>query len=147
MRRLAAAFLVVLVVAGCAIYRDHGFYDASQAAGWRKDLSEGTNFFYPPAASISKGFIAFSSDAKGKLMMVAHFPGREVRFDKQEFTIIPNDGGSPISIPVSAGMRQIGSADFTVELPPFTVDGLPLPALRARFVWTDRAYYVYRGPQ
>lgn len=147
MRRLVTTLLSVFFVAGCAIYRDHGFYEASQAAGWRRDFSEGTNFFYSRSVSRSDGFIAFSSDAKGTLMMVAHFPDREVRFEKRDFTVVPHDGGAPISVPVDAGMRQIGSSDFTVELPPFTVDGLPFPGLRARFVWTDRAYHVFRGPQ
>jgi hypothetical protein len=140
---LAVAYATV--VSGCAVYTDQGLYDVSASDGWRREASEATTFFYPPKARNADGFIAFTTEKKGELLMVVSFPGKSVRFEQKDLLIIPHDGDSSYQVSVDAARILVPStSDFTIELPRVMIDDKLMPVIRARFIWSDRKYRSYR---
>lgn len=144
-RLLFIAIACLVLVCGCAVYTHQGLYDISASDGWRREASEGTTFFYPPSARNAEGFVAFTTEKKGELLMVAYFPGKTVHYEKKELRIVPHDGGSPYLASVDVPRVLVSStSNFTIEVPPFTVDGTPMPSIVAVFKWSDRKYREYR---
>ena len=142
---LTIAVTCVVLLCGCAVYTHQGLYEVSASDGWRREASEATTFFYPPSARNADGFVAFTTEKKGELLVVADFPGRTAHFEKKELRIVPHDGGSPYLASVDAPRILVpATSDFTIEVPAFTVDGKPMQPIVARFKWSDRKYRAYR---
>jgi hypothetical protein len=135
----------MMLLCGCAVYTHQGVYDASDSKGWRREASEGTTFFYPFGARNAEGFISFTTEKHGELMMVAYFPGKTVCFDEEQLRVIPSDGSPAYQVSLSISHIQVPtSSDFSIEVPAMTADKKLLPPLKVHFSWSDRRYRAYR---
>ena len=138
-------FTTLLVGVGCGTAHQ-GLYESVSAEGWVRVEDNGVSFFHPPSMRLSKGFVSFATPQKGEIFVAIHFPGHSTTFEKEEIHLIPHDGAPAQVLPFSSEPIILpATSDFTIVIPAFLLDDHPVPALKARFKWSDRRYRAWGG--
>jgi hypothetical protein len=150
----------MLLLTGCVGIR-RGYYEASPASGWRRQkvpLDERHRFVFRPASKVMRSEVTFSTIRKGELTYaLGTFSGRNpwaeqdaMIFPTNRIRIVYEDTGKEDAVPRKDKYGQhfqVGdSENFTIILPPFTVNGKPVPELSVHFKWSNHRYLVLLDP-
>jgi hypothetical protein len=155
----ALILLIPLLLSGCFVLR-HGRYDASELTdGWRRGhhmIFARTIFKYPLPRKPNWN-IGVGCTVKGKLdiflwtteydptpffysVKVSNNPIHIILHDRNERELTIN---AEEFIQRRHQCLDVGdSEDFTLTLPPFTIDNTGVPQFSARFRWSNRIYLV-----
>jgi hypothetical protein len=156
-RQVRCVFLLLMLMTGCSWHR--GYYDASEAPGWHRkywSLVERHPFVFHPNSKVMRTLVSFSTIRKGELSCGFSNGGgfrqpdlsaerNSMNFPTNNIRIIYEDLGREDLVPRKKRGQTLyvgDSESFTVILPPFTVNGKPVPELSVHFKWSKRRYLV-----
>jgi hypothetical protein len=144
-------FAFSILMMACTVTRYDGMYVGTPCDGW--DHSRGIG------AGATETYIArhlglsvvpqanVSTNNRDEVYVAVDSGKGPPSFERYGIVVSLNDRGQHqiYHTPVFT-VHLDGCRDFSVDVPSYSVDGVPVPRLEARFRWSDSPVYLYRGP-
>jgi hypothetical protein len=147
-RKTFLPFLIGFFIAAC------GLLQASQAdspsaipapSEWTFSQKFSVAIFRLKEEPAKQTGVYLAWERSGKIGIVFHFPGREMRFREREIRVVETANGREHSFAIYGVRSKIDLPqldDFILEMPPLWLDGSLTLGFKAHFRWAKSGYIV-----